>query len=104
MLTGAFGASLARSLPAAKPLEVVTITSKEASVGFPAPVHPMYEDYFQLNEKIFESFSKEFNVDLMICAYGVGQAREKGKLKVIVVNDPVEAIVKAIEYLGLSGA
>lgn len=104
MLTGAFGASLARSLPAAKPLEVVAITSKEAKVGFPAPVHPMYEGYFELNELIFRNFSKEFNVDLSMYAYGVGQAKAEGKFKVVAVNDPAEAIVKAVEYLGLSGA
>ncbi|MEM1674843.1 MAG: DevR family CRISPR-associated autoregulator [Candidatus Bathyarchaeia archaeon] len=101
MLTGAFGASLARSLPAAKPLEVVAIVSKEAKIGFPAPVHPMYEDYFQLNEGLFRSFAKEFNVDLLICTYGIGQSKKEDKVEVKVVNDPAETIVTAIEYLGL---
>ncbi|MCR8453605.1 MAG: DevR family CRISPR-associated autoregulator [Crenarchaeota archaeon] len=102
MLTGAFGASLARSLPAAKPLEVVAIVSKEAKIGFPAPVHPMYEDYFQLNERLFRSFAKEFNVDLLICAYGVGQPKKEDKMEIKIVDDPAETIVTAIEYLGLS--
>ncbi|MEM4482121.1 MAG: DevR family CRISPR-associated autoregulator [Desulfurococcaceae archaeon] len=101
MLTGAFGASLARALPAAKPLEVVTIVSKEATVSLPAPVHPMYEDYFQLNEKLFRSFAKEFNVDLLICTYGVGKPTKEDKIEIRIVNDPVEAITEAIEYLGL---
>ena len=102
MLTGAFGASLARSLPAVKPLEVVTIVSKEATIGFPAPVHPMYEDYFQLNERLFRDFAKEFNADLLICAYGIGQPAKEGKIEIKIVNNPAEAIITAIEYLGLN--
>ena len=99
MLTGACGASLARALPAAKPLEITVIVSKEARVSFPAPVHPMYEEYFELNKGIFESFSKVFNVDVKMYAYGIGRNEEKGKFAIEVVGNPVEAFSKAIEYL-----
>ena len=99
MLTGACGASLARALPAAKPLEVTVIVSKEAKVSFPAPVHPMYEEYFDLNKGIFESFSKVFNVDVTMYAYGIDKSERKNKFAIEIVGNPVEAFSKAIDYL-----
>jgi CRISPR-associated protein Cas7/Csa2 subtype I-A len=101
MLTGACGASLARALPAAKPLEVTVIVSKEAKISFPAPVHPMYEEYFDLNKGIFESFSKVFNVDVAIYTYGIGKSEGKDKFTIETVGNPVEAFSKAIDYLNL---
>jgi CRISPR-associated protein Cas7/Csa2 subtype I-A len=101
MLTGACGASLARALPATKPLEVTVIVSKEARVSFPAPVHPMYEEYFDLNKGIFESFSKVFNVDVTMYAYGIGKSERKDKFTIEIVENPVEAFSKAIDYLNL---
>jgi len=101
MLTGACGASLARALPATKPLEIAVIVSKEAKVSFPAPVHPMYEEYFELSKGIFESFSKVFNVDVKICTYGIGKDEGENKFAVEVVKNPVEAFAKAIDYLNL---
>lgn len=102
MLTGAFGASLARSLPASKPLEVVVFVSRSAKMGFPAPVHPIYGDYYQQNEKIFEGFSKAFDVDVSIFVYGIGQEKEVGKFKVVTVSDPMSPLIEAINYLGLN--
>jgi CRISPR-associated protein Cst2 len=99
MLTGACGASLARALPAAKPLEVTVIVSKEAKVSFPAPVHPMYEEYFDLNKGIFESFSKVFNVDVTMYAYGIDKSERKNRFAIEIVGNPVEAFSKAIDYL-----
>jgi CRISPR-associated protein Cas7/Csa2 subtype I-A len=101
MLTGACGASLARALPAAKPLEAIVIVSKEAKISFPAPVHPMYEEYFELNKGIFESFSKVFNVDVRMYAYGIGKNEVEGKFAIEAVENPVEAFAKAISHLNL---
>ena len=101
MLTGACGASLARALPAAKPLEITVIVSKEARVSFPAPVHPMYEEYFELNKGIFESFSKVFNVDVRMYAYGIDKNEVEGKFAIESVENPVEAFAKAIDYFNL---
>jgi CRISPR-associated protein Cst2 len=101
MLTGACGASLARALPAAKPLEVTVIVSKEAKVSFPAPVHPMYEEYFDLNKGIFENFSKVFNVDVTMYVYGIDKSERKDKFAIEIVGNPVEAFSKAIDYLNL---
>ncbi|MCC6019201.1 MAG: DevR family CRISPR-associated autoregulator [Candidatus Verstraetearchaeota archaeon] len=101
MLTGACGASLARALPAAKPLEVTVIVSKEAKISFPAPVHPIYEEYFDLNKGIFEGFSRVFNVDVTMYAYGTGKSERKDKFTIEIVGNPVEAFSKAIDYLNL---
>lgn len=106
MLTGAHGASLARALPASKTLEVTVFVSKNAKVSFPAPVHPIYEDYYQLNEKIFRGFAEAFGVDVQAYVYGIKVEKKEittkgGKFSVTPVEDPVSAIVEAIKYLGL---
>ncbi|RLG81071.1 MAG: hypothetical protein DRO40_10245 [Thermoprotei archaeon] len=103
MITGAFGASLARALPAAKPLELLAIVSKDIKVCFPSPVHPIYEDYFELNKEVFKGFAEAFKTNVSIFTYGVGETKQEGKLNIERVNSPTTAINKALEELGLSG-
>jgi len=99
LITGLGGASLARALPASKPLEVITIVSREAKSSFPAPVHPIFNDYFDLTKDMFKDFSKLFDVDVSIYAYGVGKNEEVDKLKVEVVDNPLAVFTKALKTL-----
>lgn len=101
LLTGACGASLARSLPASKPLEVIAIVTPDEHAILPAPAHPMYENHYDLNIKLYRDVSKLFDATVKVIAWGVGEEERDGKFEVIAAESPADVLNKAKEALGL---
>ena len=99
MITGAFGASLARALPVAKPVEIICVVS---SKPLPAPVHPIYNNSYELNVKLYKGIAELFGSTVTINVWGreVKEVKENF-FKVRSVDEPAAVFTRVIEDLGL---
>ncbi len=99
LITGACGASLARALPVADLLEIITVFSNRP---IPAPIHPLYPEYVEENAKLYQSVSDAMQSNITMYVWSkekeYEEKKEKGfKLKVI--KKPAEGFAEIIKHL-----
>jgi len=99
LITGTCGASLARALPVADILEIITVLSDKP---IPAPIHPLYPEYVEENTKLYQSISETMRSDTMM--YVWSKEKEYGDVKnkrfeLKVVEKPAEGFAEVIKHL-----
>ncbi len=78
LITGACGASLARALPVADVLEVITILSDKP---IPAPIHPLYPEYVKENAKLYQSVSDALQSNIVMYVWSKDEVYKGWKEK-----------------------
>ncbi len=114
MLTGAMGASLARSLPVSDILETVVIMS---SKPIPTPVHPIYPNFISENITLYKSTSAAMETDITMYAWSKERtistantsteiptnkpttSETKPNFKIISVDGPADGFARVIEAI-----
>ncbi|MBS7248623.1 MAG: DevR family CRISPR-associated autoregulator [Candidatus Jordarchaeales archaeon] len=76
LVTGSCGASLARALPVADVLEVVTVLSDKV---IPAPIHPIYSEYVEENARLYHSVSKAMRSNVTMYVWSKEKRYSEGK-------------------------
>ncbi|MEM3382783.1 MAG: DevR family CRISPR-associated autoregulator [Nitrososphaerales archaeon] len=99
IMGGEMGASLSRSLPIAKPVEIVIALSNYP--GLPNVVSAFYKDYRQVNLALMNSVAKVSNSDihLIFAPPMEGTQNISANLKLYNETDMVSAIRKALELI-----
>ena len=99
LITGACGASLARALPVADILEIITVLSNKP---IPAPIHPLYPDYVEENTKLYQSVSEAMHSNTIMYVWSKEKEYEeieKENFKLKVVEKPAEGFAEIIRHL-----
>jgi len=101
MITGACGASLARALPVADILEILTIRSNKP---IPAPIHPLYPKYVEKNVELYQSVSTAMQSNIVMYAWSKEKEYKEKKdelFELKVVEKPVDGIAEIIKSIGI---
>ena len=99
LITGACGASLARALPVADILEIITVLSNKP---IPAPIHPLYPDYVEENTKLYQSVSEAMHSNTIMYVWSKEKEYEEieeENFKLKVVKKPAEGFAEIIRHL-----
>ena len=99
LITGACGASLARALPVADILEIITVLSNKP---IPAPIHPLYPDYVEENAKLYQSVSDAMHSNTTMYVWSKEKEYEEIKeknFKLSIVEKPAEGFAEIIRRM-----
>jgi CRISPR-associated protein Cst2 len=99
MITGACGASLARALPVADILEIITVFSNKP---IPAPIHPLYPEYVERNRELYESVSNAMRSNILMYVWSkeeTYEGSEEDLFKVSIVEKPVEGFAEILKQV-----
>ncbi|MEM3433193.1 MAG: DevR family CRISPR-associated autoregulator [Nitrososphaerales archaeon] len=103
MLTGAMGGSMARALPVADVLEVLLVSS---SKPIPAPVHPIYPDYYESSVALYKGVSKTMDCDVNVFVWSkesVVKEQTDEKFKLRKVEGPAHAFAEILKTIKSPG-
>lgn len=99
MITGACGASLARALPVADILEIVTISSDKP---IPAPIHPLYPEYVEENTKLYQGVSAAMQSNIRMYVWSKERKYEgvkDGRFELKVTEKPVDGFTEIVKCM-----